>query len=700
MPEPLSKSRRYVPGLDGLRALAVAAVIVYHLGMPWAQGGLLGVGVFFTLSGYLITDLLLSQREAGQLRLGGFWAGRARRLLPGLFAMLVIVGIWVWVDDRAQLSIVRGQELAALVYMSNWWQSFQHLSYFARFGPPSPLNHLWSLSVEEQFYLLWPWLLLLGVHAIHERRRSAPLRPRLAVLIVLLACASAIEMAVLFQPSFDPSRIYYGTDTRAFGLLFGAALACVWPSRALRGEVGRHAPAVLDAVGVVGLVGIGILIWRTTEYSRFLYQGGMVLLSLATVAVLIALTHPAARLGRVLGVAPMRWLGARSYGIYLWQAPVIALTTSRFSRGVQPLRATLQVAAIVAIAALSWRYLEDPIRHGALRRLVAQARASGWSARRMSRATSFALAGGALAVILAAVGLSGALSSPPLTPVVASAAAAPTGSASGAIVVSQTSTDSAHSVTTTPTTAAHAPSGPAGIAAGTLLAAARTHSDQSRAGLRTSCRAVVHIGDSTSEGMVSNDYLPDPAEQLPAQYRRVGVRSSTMAITGATSVVETLPGDVNAHIVAQRLVASGYRGCWVIALGTNDVADIQVGSSVGLSQRINEMMSTIHGSPVLWVDVKTLLSSGPYAETNMQKWNQALSSACARYPNMRVYDWAAAAREEWFIDDGIHYTSAGYASRAHLIANALAEAFPDGGPPSPSCVVSTPSLSFPVLGVS
>ncbi len=166
-----------MPGLDGLRALAVAAVIAYHLGFGWASGGLLGVGVFFTLSGYLITDLLLGQLADRRLRLTEFWLRRARRLLPGLFVMLVIVTVWVWVADRSQLAALRGQLASAVFYFNNWWQISQHVSYFARFGPPSPLNHLWSLSVEEQFYIFWPWLLLLGVHFVKEGRqrfRSAP----------------------------------------------------------------------------------------------------------------------------------------------------------------------------------------------------------------------------------------------------------------------------------------------------------------------------------------------------------------------------------------------------------------------------------------------------------------------------------------------------------------------------------------------
>ena len=266
----------------------------------WAPGGLLGVAVFFTLSGYLITDLLLAQSGTG-LRLREFWLGRARRLLAPLFVMLLVVSVWVWADDASQISIVRGQVLAALVYMSNWWQSFQHISYFARFGPPSPLNHLWSLSVEEQFYLLWPWLLLIGLSLSRSRGGKGTFRPRLAVLIVLLALASAVEMGLLFHPGFDPSRDYYGTDTRAFGLLIGAAFACVWPSRALGGTVGRHAVGVIDAIGAIGLIGIAVMIWRTSQYSAFIYRGGFVLLSLFTVMAIAAMTHPASRLSRGVG---------------------------------------------------------------------------------------------------------------------------------------------------------------------------------------------------------------------------------------------------------------------------------------------------------------------------------------------------------------------------------------------------------------
>ena len=190
---------------------------------------------------------------------------------------------------------------------------------------------------------------------------------------------------------------------------------------------------------------------------------------------------------------------------------------------------------------------------------------------------------------------------------------------------------------------------------------------------------MVHIGDSTSEGLISSDYLPDPRQRIAAQYAKVGVTTFVPEISGARSIVETYQGQPNAYTVAKQQVQQGYQGCWVLALGTNDAADVDVGSPVSLAARIKEMMSVIGGQPVMWVNVKSLLASGPYAESNMLAWDHALIQACASYPNMRVYDWASAAKDSWFISDGIHFTSAGYAARARLIASALARAFPARG---------------------
>ena len=240
--------RRYVPGLDGIRAIAVLLVIAYHLNVTHAGGGMLGVGVFYTLSGYLITDLLLdSWRRHGDLRLGRFWLHRARRLLPALFLMLAAVSLWVALFDSSQLSGVRRQVWGAVLYVSNWSTIEQNGSYFARFAPPLPLDHLWSLAIEEQFYIVWPFLLLALIWFVRSRRK-------MALVTLAVAGASALAMGLVYQPGYDPTRAYEGTDTRAFGLLIGCALAMVWPMRSVTANLGRSASKVLDGIGLAGPV--------------------------------------------------------------------------------------------------------------------------------------------------------------------------------------------------------------------------------------------------------------------------------------------------------------------------------------------------------------------------------------------------------------------------------------------------------------
>ena len=223
MPEPVEGTSPYLPGLDGLRAVAVLAVIAFHLNFSWARGGLLGVGVFFVISGYLITDLLASEyHRRGGIGLRMFSIRRARRLLPALVVMLFVVLGWVTLFDRAQLPAMRSDVLPALFYYSNWWFIFQHVSYFAKFGPPTPVGHLWSLAIEEQFYLIWPFVMLAMLRWVRSRQA-------MIALVLAAAFGSAVEMGLLFSPYTDPTRIYDGTDSRAFALLIGAALALALP---------------------------------------------------------------------------------------------------------------------------------------------------------------------------------------------------------------------------------------------------------------------------------------------------------------------------------------------------------------------------------------------------------------------------------------------------------------------------------------
>jgi peptidoglycan/LPS O-acetylase OafA/YrhL len=245
-----------LPGLDGVRALAVIAVIAFHEQLPVLPGGFLGVDVFFVLSGYLITDLLVAQwQQYGRLRLGNFWARRGRRLLPALATMLVVVTAATAIIEPSQLAALRPALLAAVTYSSNWWQALHHQSYFTQFGPPPPLQHLWSLAIEEQFYLVWPVLLIV----LLRRCRSSRLRASAAWLCAAL---SALATVAIYLPGADPSRVYYGTDTHSSALLIGAALALSWPLQRLRALTADKA-RVADGLGLAGLALLG---WAMGHY--------------------------------------------------------------------------------------------------------------------------------------------------------------------------------------------------------------------------------------------------------------------------------------------------------------------------------------------------------------------------------------------------------------------------------------------------
>jgi peptidoglycan/LPS O-acetylase OafA/YrhL len=356
MSRPQDSRLPYLPGIDALRAIAVLAVFLYHAGVGWMPGGFLGVDVFFVISGYLITSLLLSERRrTGRVRLGQFWLRRARRLLPAVGVLIAVTMIVAAIVEPDRLTELRGDAISSLAYIANWHFIFEHQSYFDQFQRPSLFRHLWSLSVEEQFYLFWPLAFAGGMSLLG--------RKRLALGVLAGAAASLVLMWILFEPT-DASRVYYGTETHAAGLLIGVALALVWaPWQLRRAKPGRWCGPVLDAVGVVALGYLALSFLQVHDYDLALYHGGYLWIALAGAAVIAVFAHPAARLGGLMARPALVWLGLRSYSFYLWHWPVLALTRPGLDVSLpRGILIPLQLLVVLALADLSYRFVELPFR--------------------------------------------------------------------------------------------------------------------------------------------------------------------------------------------------------------------------------------------------------------------------------------------------------------------------------------------------
>ena len=356
----MRQKQGYITGIDGLRAISVLAVLAYHLQLPASQGGLLGVTVFFVISGFLITRILVEEIErTDTVDLKNFWIRRIRRLLPAILTMLTALIFVTAVFNRVLFTKACSDLLSAVFCYNNWWQIFNQVSYFENAGSPSPLTHCWSLAVEAQFYLVYP-LILLGLSRLRERKKV------FCGTTASLAVVSAVLMAVLFDPLQDPSRVYYGTDTRAFSLLIGALLAIL-----VTYEKERLAlkPVVRDLIGTAALAGLIVMIVVVNGYSSFLYRGGQVIASLLAAAVIYGVLEPESILGKVLSIYPLKWIGDRSYGIYLWHYPIVLL----FSGGKKASWwiVLIELVLTFVLSALSYHFIETPVRHGVIGKSIA-----------------------------------------------------------------------------------------------------------------------------------------------------------------------------------------------------------------------------------------------------------------------------------------------------------------------------------------
>jgi len=611
----------HMPGLDGVRAVAVTAVLLFHANPDWLPGGFLGVDVFFTLSGFLISSLLLAELgETGGIRFGRFYLRRARRLLPALFLVLIATAVLAATVAQDAAARVREDAVAAFFYVTNWWYVLHGQSYWEATGRPPLLQHLWSLAVEEQFYLLWP-VLLFGLWKLGKVRGVR--YGALAGALVSTALMAWVAVRDGMPDVTDASRVYFGTDTHAMTLLVGAVLATFWtPSRIGRALTGRG-QRVVSVAGFAALAALVAIFWFLGPLSAALYRGGFLVVGLVSAAVVACSAVTGTAFAATLARQPLRWLGERSYGIYLWHWPIFmvlrpGLDLDATGWPVQVLRFSLTFAA----AELSYRFVEMPIRRGALGRAWASWRARGG----LGFASRAAVAAGtALAVVVAlGVGLASAQAQNPedvlggvqavgddsLTPTASSSGSSPSTSATG---------------TTKPSAAAvHVPP---------VLAAG-----EDAFGLSTTA-----VGDSVM----------------------LGARKSLLTTFPRTITVDAhisrQPIEIFDRIRARK--AAGQLGdVVVIHAGTNgpihtsDLVDIVR----ELQDRSRVVLVTCHGDRS-WI-----------GQSNAAVWGVAKLFAGG---NVRVADWAAVAatHRDWFYADGIHTKGPGSDAYAALIRSALSK---------------------------
>ena len=637
----MTSRNRYIPALDGLRTLAVAAVVLYHLGLGWAQGGMIGVTVFFVLSGYLITRILVREFiGTGRIDLARFWVRRTRRLLPLVVTVIVATAALCTVFNHVMLTKMRGDILPSLLFFNNWWQILHNVSYFNAVGDPSPLTHFWSLAIEEQFYLIWP-LLLMIVMGIGMKRKLI----RRGILV--LSAVSALAMALLYNPTVDPSRVYYGTDTRVFSLLLGAWLAFV-SDRELSapmvlqklegfsaripaiGAVAGALPAPLrraplDVLGGIGMIGLVLMVAFTNGYSAFPYYGGTLLCSLLAAGVIAACSRPESYLGRLLSCTPLVWLGQRSYGIYLWHYPLLLLMNPVADVTEKPWwMLVIQVAVVVAVSALSYHFIETPFRHGALGRALAAIREQGANLPSYLQGLPrlyLAPVVGALAVALVAAG--------------------------GLAFVPETSALSEEGAK--------------------LLQDGAAGSDTETSDEKTTDEQQEDSRQDKDDGL--------DADGFPEGAYDVLMVGDSVSLRAVPYFEQTFPhGHIDAlknrQFSAGREVYEWYLQqnlagkISVFALGTNGPIN---------SEMIDRLMQDTGDKRVV-VFINTRMP-----DNWMGQVNQALADAATRYPNVRVIDWAgySAGRNDLFDGEGTHLSDQGAREYVQLVYNAIQADLPD-----------------------
>jgi peptidoglycan/LPS O-acetylase OafA/YrhL/lysophospholipase L1-like esterase len=610
-----SSSLPYLPGLDGVRALAVSAVLLFHLPARLLPGGFLGVDVFFVLSGFLITSLLLGEVEGrGSIGFAQFYVRRARRLLPALLVVLAASAALVLTVARDAASVFRDDLLSAVTYTANWWYVIDERSYFESLGRPPMLQHLWSLALEEQFYLVWPAVLLVSWR-LGRRRVVGLVAPGGAVV-------STVWMSVLAAGghgagSAELARVYFGSDTHAMTVLVGAALATVWRPARLPRTIPQSGQVAMGVAGGAAALTLVAAFLTVGEATAWLYHGGFLLVAGAAALLVAAAAHPGASFGQALGAPALRWLGTRSYGIYLWHWPIFLVTRPDLDLaygGWAAAATSLTVTGLVAEA--SYRWVELPVRQGRLMAAWRRARGGEWTTRALSTAAAAVVMG-----VLLAGGVS--------------LVRAPAVSAADYLggVTSVGTGDLHREAVPLRGKPSVDPAGP-----GLAVEAVRLPSADVHRPLR-----VTAIGDSVL----------------------LGARSAVRAVLPRVTIdagVSRQP-DEAIHRVVERRRADALGDIVILATGTNGIPSYSKLSQLLTTLRQADLVVLVNvRSPVPW----------------MEQSNAVLARAARERENVTLVDWASMSRGhgEYFVADGTHLTEQGAAAYANAIRAAVAPALP------------------------
>lgn len=601
--------RQFITGIDGLRTLAVVGVIIYHLLPNVVQGGFLGVPLFLLISGYFISyqfSRKLEKKEAVGLR--HYYFKRFYRLYPPLVAMLILTTAYITIFARELLHNIRATIITNLTWVYNWWEIGHGQSYFDQFGGISPFTHLWTLGVEAQFYLIWPLVLILLFRFFKKSTVSW--------IVLGLAVLSAIEMAILYDPA-NINRVYYGTDTRAFSLLLGAWLGLVWPINRLRPKLQANSRKLLNVIGILLTLATIYGFFTLNGQSSFTYHGGMFLYSVVGVGLMATILHPGAQMNRWFSNPVFHWVGQRSYGIYIYQYPVMVFYERLVKIGNHPvINAIIEIALILVISELAYRFVERPAAQyqwknfpADLQKVLEHHRVKWQSCLKLSITL--------VVCIIAIVGMCQPNRAPKKTGV-------------------QKQIEQNH-------------------------AAAQRHNQELSKGKKVK---------SQDASNLTKQYDLSSQEIKAAQKLKVTAIGDSVMADAAGSIQKLMPnayvdaqvgrqGSATPEVIKQLKADGNLNRNVVLNLGTNGAMS---------SATINEILTAIgKGHQIYWVTAH--IPTKPWQQTV----NDQIKAVAKKHANVHLVDWYALSKDhsEWFAKDSVHMGESGNDHFARLIAKSI-----------------------------